>query len=130
MKAYIIMPGARMIKEVEYDGSPASLIKLYPYNEMDLHDVDAENGDHMLYNPYWTDEPGVMSAWQAYCHVCKEHHVFHGVGVIVGVTADDALKDPHYSAQQYSDVVEWVSPELAAEGAATADPLDAPVVKH
>lgn len=111
MKAYRIDPKAREITEVEYDGTPLDFIRLFPYNWIEIQQVNKE-GDTLLFNGGGMEnkkarEDGV---WGIYCPHCEEMHFYVGVALLFNREKEDEpqiLRPVAHGIEEYREIIEW-----------------------
>lgn len=118
MRAYLINTKDREITEVEYDGTPAGLASLFPYQAMNCLIING-GGDAMMYNPAgmqdgtWDREHG----WQTGCVCgCGTYVQYAGRCIIFGTILGnmDVPADPYFTLRSYLGQVEWTDIKSAS----------------
>lgn len=113
MRAYLINSKLRTIDEVDYDGTAAGLVSLFPYSAMNCTVIN--NGeDALMYNPAGMQDGTfeMEKGWQIRCHCgCGLHIQYAGVCLIFGTLRGnmDLPQDPAYSVRMYREELQWTA---------------------
>ncbi|HEY6018440.1 MAG TPA: hypothetical protein VIY48_00615 [Candidatus Paceibacterota bacterium] len=110
MKAYKIDPKSRTITELEYDGTPLGFIQHFPYNTMEIREINEEQDCVLLCEAGLDEEKArEAGAWGIYCATCQKMHAYVGVALIFNRDGEDpqVMREVRHGIEEFREIVKW-----------------------